>query len=693
MSIFNSSRPTITKRKSFSSISILYLPGLIVIILAIILATPTPTKATGVVGNGTSASCTEVALNNALQGGGLITFNCGTATTTINFSTQKIISTNTIIDGGGRIILNRVGTAERFFAVNFITNTFTLKNITFENGYAQTTPGGVIYTRGNLIVENSIFHNNKSSNTVYWGVIYGESGSNLTIINSTFDNNSRGAVFCDCSAIITGSSFTKNVGGAVIVSGEFGNTAYITNSIFAENTAIDYEYIFNGGNVVMDNTSFINNISGEGGTIGAAHLTINDSLVSNNKAKRGGGIRVGASLDMNNTIVTGNEAFTDNGGGIYIDGSFGDYIIKNSTISNNTAIRNGGGIGTGSPRGGSANLRLINSLVVGNKGTTNGGGIYTDIKSLNIINSTIANNSTGFNRNLPPGYGGGVYVIQDRTLNVVNSTIANNKSILGGGIYTPDSFFAQINIKNSILAGNVSSNCNTNILSVNNYNLISDNSCGIAGTDPLIGTLSNNGGATKTFALLPGSPAINGGDPAGCTDFSNNLLNTDQRNFARPSGNRCDIGAYEASFIIVNSGSDGTDAAAGDGACETGTGNGICTLRAAIEESQQSSGTKHIIFNLSQTDPSYNSTTGNFVLTPTTPLPTLKSVVIDGLSIEEASCTSPKLEINGGNLLGTGLNLSGGVNIGGIIVHSFIGTKIFSKPNDAVNNLRCVKVN
>lgn len=61
--------------------------------------------------------------------------------------------------------------------------------------------------------------------------------------------------------------------------------------------------------------------------------------------------------------------------------------------------------------------------------------------------------------------------------------------------------------------------------------------------DPLLGPLADNGGTTLTHALLPGSPAINMGDPgfSGPPDF-------DQRGepFARVYGAAIDIGAYEA---------------------------------------------------------------------------------------------------------------------------------------------------
>ena len=52
------------------------------------------------------------------------------------------------------------------------------------------------------------------------------------------------------------------------------------------------------------------------------------------------------------------------------------------------------------------------------------------------------------------------------------------------------------------------------------YNLSSDDGGGILtgpgdqiNTDPLLGPLQDNGGPTFTHALLPGSPAIDAGDP------------------------------------------------------------------------------------------------------------------------------------------------------------------------------------
>jgi hypothetical protein len=56
----------------------------------------------------------------------------------------------------------------------------------------------------------------------------------------------------------------------------------------------------------------------------------------------------------------------------------------------------------------------------------------------------------------------------------------------------------------------------------------------------ILSPLANNGGPTKTHALVSGSPAIDAipsADP-GCT-------RTDQRGVPRPRGPGCDIGAFE----------------------------------------------------------------------------------------------------------------------------------------------------
>jgi hypothetical protein len=133
----------------------------------------------------------------------------------------------------------------------------------------------------------------------------------------------------------------------------------------------------------------------------------------------------------------------------------------------------------------------------------------------------------------------------------------------GNELYRPGAFFAKntlvINkigafiIKNSIIEGASGKNCEGEIKS-ESYNIDSDGSCGLkavgdrSNIDPGLDSLRNNGGPSDTHALRQGSPTIDGGNPAGYTDHKGNALLTDQRGYIRPAWNRCDIGAFEASF-------------------------------------------------------------------------------------------------------------------------------------------------
>jgi len=77
-----------------------------------------------------------------------------------------------------------------------------------------------------------------------------------------------------------------------------------------------------------------------------------------------------------------------------------------------------------------------------------------------------------------------------------------------------------------------------------------DENGNIVGQDPLLSELADNGGPTRTHALLPGSPAIDMGDPEFAPAFDPPLL-TDQRGYLRVADGdgdatrRIDIGAFE----------------------------------------------------------------------------------------------------------------------------------------------------
>ncbi|HEV3099773.1 MAG TPA: choice-of-anchor Q domain-containing protein [Candidatus Udaeobacter sp.] len=139
-------------------------------------------------------------------------------------------------------------------------------------------------------------------------------------------------------------------------------------------------------------------------------------------------------------------------------------------------------------------------------------------------------------------------------LHVANSTISGNSAGSGGGIYNDGGADGGINgeISNTILnAGASGENIvnNNGLFNSLGYNLSSDDGGGYLNgpgdqinTDPLLGPLQDNSGPTFTHALLPGSPAINQGDPNFTPPPS-----YDQRgpNFYRVRDLNIDIGSFE----------------------------------------------------------------------------------------------------------------------------------------------------
>jgi hypothetical protein len=159
---------------------------------------------------------------------------------------------------------------------------------------------------------------------------------------------------------------------------------------------------------------------------------------------------------------------------------------------------------------------------------------------LTLSNLTVAH-STAFR-------GGGIH--NSGTLEVSNSTLSGNSAPNGGGILNGGG--ATATLKNTIVAKSLSGGSCSGIITNGGYNLDSDNTCffgtnnnSLSGVDPMLGPLADNGGPTKTHALLAGSPAIDKGNSFSAT--------TDQRGLVRPSNfvdivnaaDGSDIGAFE----------------------------------------------------------------------------------------------------------------------------------------------------
>ena len=252
------------------------------------------------------------------------------------------------------------------------------------------------------------------------------------------------------------------------------------------------------------------------------------------------------SIITRNRINSGNGSF-GYGAGIYNCPS-STLTLINTTVSNNSALI-GGAICNG------GTLTIINSTLSGNEARQQMGGAIANYGNLTVTNSTFSGNIA--RRSLVGSLAGGILnggLFQSAgTLAINNSTFSGNvaRGGKGGGLFNVKG--STVVLQNSIVTNNTGGNCSGTLTS-NGYNLSSDSTCDfdstgdLNDTDPKLGRLRNNGGPTRTLALLPGSPAIDSGNPSGCTDGHGHLLKTDQRGEPRPDkedSSGCDRGAYE----------------------------------------------------------------------------------------------------------------------------------------------------
>jgi hypothetical protein len=314
----------------------------------------------------------------------------------------------------------------------------------------------------------------------------------------------------------------------------------------------------------------------------------------------GGGILNAGTVALRNCIIRGNTARggdgsvsavaggTGAGGGIYNSGTL---TVTACELDGNSAAGGNGGM-LFSDRGYSG-------------GSGIGGGIFNnELGSIFLTNCTLTSNSAlggpGGSTKHPgiggDGFGGGI-LTQGSNCAVDHCTLAGNRaqggqggtdilqtssggaggSASAGGIGAPIRRFTS---KSSIVAGNTAvggsggspngadggSACPDidGGATSQGFNLIGTTNCSsgwiasdLTGTialplDPLLGPLQNNGGPTKTLALLPGSAAIDAGNSGGTA--------IDQRGYSRPydrassmngpGSDGSDIGAFELQLIV-----------------------------------------------------------------------------------------------------------------------------------------------
>ena len=468
----------------------------------------------GVYNEGTlTITGSEISGNSAKGWGGGI-YNLGTLT--VDNTTISDNSANRMYGGG---------------VYNVLEATVTNSTISGNTAYGY---GGGVYNEGTLHITDSTVSDNTSSEKDGGGVC---NEGTLTITGSEIVSNSaddRGGGVVNAGTLhithttiasntVTASPYTPSHGGGV---SNYG-TLHITDSTISDNTLGYGSHSDSGGGGVFNNnyqegaliTVTRSTISGNSAPYGGAvcnmngTATITDSMLSDNSAQYGGGTYNEGSLTVTNSTIFGNEAFKDThgsntglGGGVL--NRSGTFTLKNSTVSGNSA-GHGGGVYNDST------FEVIFSTIYGNTAEWRGGGVY-NLATAILRQTMVCGNAADYEANEVYNYSGSVYA---DAYNLFGHGGEDDAGAFGG-TFTPT-------VPSDINATSDGTNVPL---------------AGILDT-----TLADNGGETKTHALVPGSPAFDTIPNAQCD------VSTDQRGVTRPQGDGCDIGAFESNtgHIVV----------------------------------------------------------------------------------------------------------------------------------------------
>jgi len=428
----------------------------------------------------------------SVSGAGLTTITGNnTNAAAVNFTNSE--TTSAVLDGFTIDNVYHSGSASRGIVITGAEP--TIKNSVIEGIQLTTTAdgAGVYINGGGASISDTAIQNNTARHGVG---IYALGAINLSIANSTIDNNS-------------GTSY----GGGMRLNGISG-TVELTDSSVSNNTSLASgagiyfatgnanAVTFNLTNTTIDNNSQTNTASYDGGgiymsstgtvTVQNITATITNSSISNNTSRNGGGMRAihGVDLTITGTTINGNVADAS-GGGLYVGGTL-------------------------------TTLDMSKSTVAGNDADVYGGGMYVTAGTATITNCMITGNHA-YDPAVSYSDGGGFmyHNTSSGTLYLYNSTVTGNYALrYGGGVRK---WSGNMVIGNSIVWGNNSGSTGTNIYGAPtvSYSNIGPSQNTYAGSN---GNIDANPIMVDMQQASQGSPAAPGdyrlcnglADPVGC---------------------------------------------------------------------------------------------------------------------------------------------------------------------------------
>lgn len=442
-----------------------------------------------------------------------------------NLAIQGAGSGATIVDGNG------TKTGDRVFQILASSKETSLSGLTIRNGkkVANTfDEGGGLYWDGgggHLHLNDVIIDGNTAR---YAGGLY----LNYSSLGDTVEMDH---VIVHANTATTGAAGGLGVNFGDFASFElkasqvYSNTAYEGGGVYFQSAIIQFgiQSVRIETTQIYSNTASLSaGFENHSGDTAIPVILENSHVYKNRAGYYGGGIGNYGVMSIISTTLEKNNANV-RGGGLY-DYEGGHVNIVQSTLSENYA-QFGGGIYSELFIHNNAALSVINSTISGNTASRDGGGLYAVGGNTQILNATIANNHI-----IVPigtfytGLGGGIYITATAVVFALNTLIADNTRRYHIDTPVADDCYASVVSLNSLGYNLVETTTNCLINGTISGNII--------GQDPMLGPLQNNGGTTYTQSPLPGSPAIDNG---------NACPPTDQRGHQRPVGPQCDIGAVE----------------------------------------------------------------------------------------------------------------------------------------------------
>ena len=350
-----------------------------------------------------------------------------------------------------------------------------INNCKFFNNFARS--GGGVYLSPNLgpggtgsVINNCTFSYNFA--TSQSSGIFIQDAADITVRNSTFSNNrnSRGAFYpADCNNVLVDSCLFENntdqfidgFGGALFI--WQGTNITLSNTTFRDNVSGNGASIYHDGrevaldpsNLLIENCLFEDNNATDFGAGGLyawrGSFTVNNSIFRNNNSANSGAHIVTAGDDkrgiITNNIFEGGTATFGGAHSLYGANSF--FTVSNNEYSNNTANTSGGAIITGFL----ANSTIDSCTFINNTASF-GGAIYcqNDSTTVGVYNSSFFNNEAADFGGSVASFGG-IDVIVDKCLFETSiSGFGGAISIVEGDAPNEANFFLSNSIFNFCLA-------------------------------------------------------------------------------------------------------------------------------------------------------------------------------------------------------------------------------------------------